>query len=241
MWTKEIEEQLQSLGNCARGYIWMYDRDKSVLEKKFDRLKKVSVFISTLSGALGTLSLAIGVDQSTVIIFFSVILSFISSMSQGYLNTAEYGALISDLNRNIRKYSSFANNVRRQLSRPRKSRERADDYYRWISENYNQINEDPLAISEETVKEYNKKAPLLGLPTTDQIGIDSKIAIHGGSKPPSRMIDPEEVEEPRERAKSEGFLNVKEPEPKREEVRMEDRNLDDGVMKIEIQRTREDY
>ncbi len=223
----------------------MYDRDKSVLERKFERLKKASVVISTLSGGLGALSLAIGVDNSTVIIFFSVILSFISSMSQGYLNTAEYGAQVSDLNRNIRKYSSFTNNVRRQLSRPRKSRERADDYYRWISENYNQINEDPLAISEETVTEYNKKAPILGLPTTDQIGIDSKIAIHGGSKPPSRMIEPEEAraeEEPRERAKSEGFKEEKDPKsPKGDEERMEDRNLDDGVMKIEIQRAREDY
>jgi hypothetical protein len=193
-WTSELEQQIQYIGNCARGYIWMLTRDVQTSEKEFQRIKYVSISLGVLSGSLATLSLAIGVDNTQFMILLSAILSFCTSMCQGYLNNIGYESDIGELKRQISKYSGLLNNIKRQLGISRENRESAQDYHRWISESYAQLSE--FSINEETFNAYRIESEKLNLPIPIELNKDSNITIHSPTSPSSHEESKEESKEP---------------------------------------------
>lgn len=177
-WTDQLEHQLQYLGNCARGYIWMYRRDVQRFSQINRWLKGIAVTLSVLAGSFGVLAASLRIDQTAIFAGISAVLAFGTSFCQGYLSNSSYDDLISDLKRQISKYSGLVNNIKRQLGLPRKERERALDYHRWISKNYDELTETTLEPTESAIQEYKAVSAASGLPFPDDTGKDGNISIY---------------------------------------------------------------
>lgn len=177
-WTDELEKSLRYIGDCSRGYVWMYKRDMQRYTQIYTIINNVSICAGVTSGALGALSLGLGVEQHQGMIVTSVILTFITSITQGYISNAGYETSITNLKRQAAKYSGLINNIRRQLGLPRQKRERAGDYQRWIAKSFEDLSEASLDISDTVMEEYRKIAKEANLPFPDDTGIDSNIIIH---------------------------------------------------------------
>lgn len=177
-WTDELEKQLKYLGECAQGYVRMYKMDILRYSKLQQRWTSGNISAGVIGGALLTLALSLGIDQSQAMIIISAFLSFGSSVCQGYLYQVDYASTLADLKRQAAKYSGLQNNIKRQLSIPRRKREKAEDYHRWITNNYDQLAETSLNIHPDTVDEYRKICEKDGLPFPDENAADARIVIH---------------------------------------------------------------
>lgn len=177
-WTDELEKQLKYLGECAQGYVRMYKMDILRYSKLQQRWTSGNISAGVIGGALLTLALSLGLDQSQAMIIISAFLSFGSSVCQGYLYQVDYASILADLKRQAAKYSGLQNNIKRQLSMPRRKREKAEDYHYWITNNYDQLGETSLNIHPDTVDAYRKICEKDGLPFPDENAADARIVIH---------------------------------------------------------------
>lgn len=194
-WTDELEKSLRYIGDCSRGYVWMYKRDMQRYTQIYTIINNVSICAGVISGALGALSLGLGVEQHQGMIVTSVILTFITSITQGYISNAGYETSITNLKRQAAKYSGLINNIRRQLGLPRQKRERAGDYQRWIAKSFEDLSEASLDISDTVMEEYRKIAKEANLPFPDDTGIDSNIIIHAAHEHEAREHEAREARE----------------------------------------------
>jgi hypothetical protein len=177
-WTDELETQLKYLGECAQGYVRMYKMDILKYSAHQQRWTSGSISAGVISGALLTLSLALGIEHNQVMIIISTLLSFGSSVCHGYLYQIDYASIIADLKRQTAKYSGLQNNIKRQLSLSRDKREKAEDYHYWITNNYDQLSETSLNIHPDTIELYRKICKDSNLPFPDENADDAKIVVH---------------------------------------------------------------
>jgi len=197
MWTSEIEKQIQYIGNCARGYAWMYRRDSQDTSNLYNRLNGLSMMLGAISGVLSIVNVSISQSDgssSSPLNIMSGIFSFGTLFLQGYITSSKFESTSSDLKRQASKYTGIVDNIRRQLSVPRLQREKADDYHRWITKNYEDLNESELDVSDETIEAYRLIAKESGLPFPgDADNTSSNIDIYDEKeeKPRSGTLDPE--------------------------------------------------
>lgn len=184
-WTEELEAQLRYLGECAQGYVQMYKMDILRYSSQQQKWTNGNISAGVLGGALLTLALGLGLDQSQIMVIISAFISFGTSMCQGYLYHIDYGSILSDLRRQASKYSGLQNNIKRQLSLPRDLREKAKDYHYWITNNYDQLGETALNIHPSTIEAYRKICETSGLPFPDENARDAKIVVHIDQQRPS--------------------------------------------------------
>lgn len=177
-WTDELEKQLQYIGECSQGYTQMYKMDILRYSTFQQRLTSLIISSGIISGALLTLSLALGIDKSQAMVIISTFLSFGTSVGQGYLYQIDYASIISELKRQAAKYSGLQNNIKRQLSMPRNKREKAKDYHYWITNSYDQLGETSLHIHPETIILYRELCQKEKLPFPDEFSSNSRIVIH---------------------------------------------------------------
>ena len=182
-WTDELEKQLQYIGECSQGYTQMYKMDILRYSTFQQRLTSLIISSGIISGALLTLSLALGIDKSQAMVIISTFLSFGTSVGQGYLYQIDYASIISELKRQAAKYSGLQNNIKRQLSMPRNKREKAKDYHYWITNSYDQLGETSLHIHPETITLYRTLCQKEKLPFPDEFSSNSRIIIHTDSLP----------------------------------------------------------
>ena len=175
-WTSDLENHMQYIGNCSRGYVWMYQQDIQKYSAIFQRFSNVGIAFGIIAGCLGSLSL--GFQDTQALVAISSVLAFGTSLCEGYLRKCDFEGKIGDLKRQTIKYAGIVNNIRRQLGLPRNKRERADDYQKWITQNYQELNEIIIIISPEVVAEYKVKCLLENLPYPDDVCPASNIVIN---------------------------------------------------------------
>jgi len=151
-WTKELEEQVLYIGNCSQGYIWMFNREIQKLSNLSWYLSNLSISLGVISGGLSGISLV--TNDNTLLIAFSTGFSFTAAITQGLLKKFNFETKIAEYKRHISKHSGLLNNIKRQLGLPQNKREKAEDYCRWISKNYDDLIENNLIIRENIIKEY---------------------------------------------------------------------------------------
>ena len=170
----------------------MYHQDIQKYSIIFQRFSNVGIGFGVLAGCLGALSLGLGVADSQALIAISSILAFGTSLCEGYIRKCDFEGKIGDLKRQATKYSGIVNNIRRQLGLPRDKRERADDYQRWITQNYQELSEVSIVISPEVIMQYRLKTLLEKLPYPDDVCAESNIVIYTGEKTREKETDGKE-------------------------------------------------
>jgi hypothetical protein len=191
-WTDELEAQMKYIGDCCRGYVWMFKRDIQKFAKIAFYLRTTGIGLGVLGGCLGVLAVAIRAESSEILIGITSILSFGGAFCQGFLSQNDYDGKIESLKRQASRYSGIANNIRRQLSLPRHERERGVDYSRWISSNYDEMTQTCIDPTDTTIEEYRKECVLNNLPFPDDTGRESNIGIHRGIST-MKITRPEEM------------------------------------------------
>lgn len=181
-WTDQLEKQLQYLGNCCRGYIWMYKRDIQKFSKVSFWVKTGGIILGVLGGCLGVLAGTLHIEQTDIMIGLTAVFSFGASFCQGFLSQSKYDEKISDLKRQISVYSGLANNIRRQLGQSRHHRERAEDYHRWITEKYGELGQTCIDATSESIEQYKALCGVTGLPFPDDPDKESNIDIYKDSE-----------------------------------------------------------
>ena len=70
-WTEELEAQLRYLGECAQGYVQMYKMDILRYSSQQQKWTNGNISAGVLGGALLTLALGLGLDQSQIMVIIS--------------------------------------------------------------------------------------------------------------------------------------------------------------------------
>lgn len=177
-WTDELEKQIKYIGDCARGYVWMYNREHLKLAKTYYYLSNLSVGLGFVAGILVVISLGLGVEQTKEALAISSLFSFSTSIFEIFLRKYEFETTMENCKRQGSKYNGIVNNVRRQLGLQSSQREKAGDYARWISHSYEELRDKSGEISPEIIKEYRQVALDEKLPFPEEGNADANIIIH---------------------------------------------------------------
>jgi len=172
-WSEELEAQIKYIGECSAGFLWMYKRDTERYTRLYTNISKLSILTGLISGILQLTSITSKILNE--IIIFTTILTLGTSTAQTYLHNMEYETTIADLKRLSSKYSGLLNNIKRQLSLPPDKRERAIDYHRWITQNYDDLRQTILNIHPDTITEYKQHCKDKGIQYPDE---DTKIEVY---------------------------------------------------------------
>lgn len=190
-WTDELELQMKYLGDCCRGYVWMFKRDIQKFARIAFWLRTTGITLGVLGGCIGVMAATLKADASDIMIGITSVFSFGTAFCQGFLTQNDYDEKISSLKRQISRYSGMANNIRRQLGLPRQERERAIDYHRWITASYDEMTQTCADATPATVEEYKAMCAITNLPFPDDTDKESNIGIYKGASSVKLTIKPD--------------------------------------------------
>jgi hypothetical protein len=167
MWTPEIESDVKYIGDCARGYLWMYRRDVRQYSQ-YHKILSNSIMLLAVLGP-GLVALGVGLREEKVLSTFGLVISFLVGVGEGIVRNFEFETKVANLKRQASKFSGLVNNIRRQLLSPPEQREDPNSYQTWIAKNYDDLVDAAVDISDTTYSEYEKTASVHGLPVPDSI------------------------------------------------------------------------
>lgn len=172
-WNTDLENAIKYIGDCAQGYLWMYQRDKRWYNKLYIWSRWVIVFVIISSAFFSTLGLGLGVNDNAILVVIGTVLSAISAAAYAGMNSMDFTAKIDLLRHHTAKVSALVHNIKRQLSMERKDRENAGSYMFWITRSYNELIELGPPIMESSQLEYEKLATAAGLPFPEGLNVSA--------------------------------------------------------------------
>jgi len=189
-WTPQAEAEVKYIGDCARGYLWMYKQDTRYYTKVYQYFSNTIIFMSVVGPAIAILGVGFGGNFEKVLVIIGIVTGFFVGISESILRKCEFESKIGDLKRQSARFSGLVNNIRRQLSTIPEQRENASSYQTWIAKNYDDLVELSMDITEGTQKDYETVAKENSLPFPDAISELSSIKIFTGKE-----VKEEEVKE----------------------------------------------
>ncbi len=154
VWTSELEDALLHMLQCAKARSWTHRQEAKAFEKWDSALSNSDMIIPTVIGLLSTVSLNVGLESTKPMIITVAVLGYLSSAIKAYVRTKKFETIIRDYKNTASNYDRVAEDIARQLTLRRDEREDSNDFHRWISKDYNNLEQTVMHVSELVFKQY---------------------------------------------------------------------------------------